>query len=130
MKRLLLIVLPSLLIVGCSLFSDPEIDVVITYDQYFTFLNSLPFYGITDIEYVIGNTGDVDISNYSITIECINSESEKGNVVVSGLNLNTGQNHVGNTELSIIDPRYGIEDCYLKSETLEKWLMNFGMMMR
>ena len=119
MKRLLFI-LPLLLIVGCGLFSDPEIDVVITYDQSFTFINGVPFNGKTDIEYVIGNTGNVDISNYSITIECINSESETGNIVVSGINLNTGQNHEGNTELSIIDPRYGIVDCYLKSETLEK----------
>jgi hypothetical protein len=119
MKRLLLIVLPLLLIVGCGLFSDPEIDVVITYDQYYNIFNGIPFHGKTDIEYVIGNTGDVDISNYSITIECINSESETGNVVVSGLNLNTGQNHEGNTELSIIDPHYQIEDCYLKSQTLD-----------
>ena len=120
MKRLLLSVLPLLLIVGCGLFSEPEIDVVITYDQYFTFINGVPFHGTTDIEYVIGNTGDVDISKYSITIECINSESETGNVVVSGFNLNTGENHEGNTELSIISPLYGIEDCYLKSETLDK----------
>ena len=120
MKRLLLVVLPLLLIVGCDLLSDPEIDVVITWDQYTTILNGNWFYGTTDIEYVIGNTGDVDISKYSITFECKNTESETGSVVVSGMNLNTGQNYEGNTELSIIDPRYRIIDCYLKSETLEK----------
>jgi hypothetical protein len=127
-KHLLLYLLTLILTTNCA-ESNPEISVVITFDQYFTLTGmsgTVPFWGITDIDYTIGNTGNVDIKDYSIIIECVNSQSEAGSVTVSGVNLNVGANKEGQIELGIIDPSSSNNDCYLKSQTLDGTTTDFN----
>tara|TARA_A100001011_G_scaffold375708_1_gene437539 strand:+ start:122 stop:490 length:369 start_codon:yes stop_codon:yes gene_type:complete len=97
---------------------NPEAMILLDWDQRFSIINNLPFYGATDVDYTIANTGDTNISSWSFKVRCTNAEGFFMEEVAVGFNLNKNQNQTGSILIGIHSPSVPMVDCQAINKTL------------